>query len=68
LLVNLRRAFSTAHSVAVELQGQHHAWERELDSREGAIVAREEGLVASACALGEVHVECDASHTHTDAI
>jgi hypothetical protein len=54
--------------VVVELQGQLLARERELDSREGAIITWEEGLVAFACALGEVCMEHDTSHARTDAI
>jgi hypothetical protein len=46
--------------VVVELRGQLLAGERELNSREGAIVAWEDGLAAFECTLGRVHVECDA--------
>jgi hypothetical protein len=56
------------HAVAIELKELLLSWERELDSREGAIITREEGLKAFACALGEVCIERDASRTHTDAI
>jgi hypothetical protein len=54
--------------VTVELQGQLLALERKLDSREGAIIVWEESLAAFAHALGEVHVEHDASRAHVDAV
>jgi hypothetical protein len=54
--------------VSIELQEQLIAWERELDSREGTIIVWEEGLVAFACTLGEVHMEHDASRARADAI
>jgi hypothetical protein len=50
--------------VAAELQGQLLARDRELHSREGAITAWEDRLVAFAHVLGEVHTEHDASHVH----
>jgi hypothetical protein len=53
--------------VTVELQGQLLARERELDSREGAIVMWEQGLAAFARVLGLVHAERDASHARADA-
>jgi hypothetical protein len=54
--------------VVVELQGQLLARERELDSREGAVVTWEEGLAAFVHTCGEVHVEHDASDAHADAV
>jgi hypothetical protein len=54
--------------VTIELQGQLLAWERELDSREGAIITWEEGLVAFARTLGEVRTERDASRACADAV
>jgi hypothetical protein len=45
--------------VTVELQGQLLAWERELDSQEHILMAREDGLAASECALGRARMECD---------
>jgi hypothetical protein len=54
--------------VTVELQGQLLARERELDSREGAIVVWEQGLAAFAHVLGLVRAECDASRARADAI
>jgi hypothetical protein len=48
--------------VAVELQWSRLAWERELDSREGAITVWEDGLVAFEHAHGKVHTEHDANH------
>jgi hypothetical protein len=54
--------------VAVDLQGKLLARERELNSQEGVIVAWEEGLVAFAHALGEVHVKRDASRADANAV
>jgi hypothetical protein len=54
--------------VAIELQGQLLARERELDSREGIIAAWEDGLVAFECALGKVHVKCNVSHVRAEAV
>jgi hypothetical protein len=48
-------------AVAGELRGQLLAWERELDSREGAISVWEDGLVASECTLGRACVDHDAA-------
>jgi hypothetical protein len=59
---------SPSHAVTVELQGQLLAQERELDSCEGAIIVWEEGLVAFARALGEVHAERDPSQAPADAV
>jgi hypothetical protein len=56
------------HAVTAELQEHLLAQERELDSREGAIVMWEEGFVAFAHTLGEVHAECDASSARADVI
>jgi hypothetical protein len=56
------------HAVPIELQEQLLSRERELDSQEGAIIAWEEGLVAFAPTLGEVHMECDTSRARADAI
>jgi hypothetical protein len=56
------------HAVIIELQEQLLAWERELDSREVAIVTWEEGLVAFACALGEVSAEFYASRARVDVV
>jgi hypothetical protein len=68
LLVDWRRVSSPSHAVVVELQEHLVARERELDSREGTIVAWEEGLAAFARMLGEVHAEHDASRARADAI
>jgi hypothetical protein len=54
--------------VAAELQGQLLAQERELDSREGAIIMWEDGLAAFECALGEVHTEHDDSRVRAEAV
>jgi hypothetical protein len=48
--------------VAIKLQKQLLARERELDSREGAIVMWEDGLAAFEHALEKVGTERDASH------
>jgi hypothetical protein len=66
--VDWGRALSSSHVMTVELQRWLLAWERELDSREGAIIMWKEGLASSVHAYGEVHVECDASHAHVDAV
>jgi hypothetical protein len=55
-------------TVAVELWEQLLAWERELESREGAVVVREDGLASSECALGRIHMEHNAKHTQAKAI
>jgi hypothetical protein len=68
LLVDWSRASSPSHVVAVDLQGKLLARERELNSQEGVIVAWEEGLVAFAHALGEVHVKRDASRADANAV
>jgi hypothetical protein len=54
--------------VVIELQEQLFARERQLDSREGGIIAWEEGLAAFAHMLREVHVERDASHARADVV
>jgi hypothetical protein len=54
--------------VAVELQGQLLARERELDSREGAITAWEDGLAAFEHTLGEVMKECCTGHIRAEAV
>jgi hypothetical protein len=54
--------------VAIELQGQVLARERELDSREGIIAAWEDGLVAFERTLGKVHVEHNISHVWAEAV
>jgi hypothetical protein len=59
---------SPSRAVAIELRGQLLARERELDSREGAITAWENGLVASECFLGRVCVECDIECDRSEAI
>jgi hypothetical protein len=47
--------------VAVELQGQLLAPDRELDNKEGAITMWEDGLAAFERALGKVRMEHDTS-------
>jgi hypothetical protein len=44
------------------------AQDRELDSREGAIIVWEEGLAAFARALKEVPAEHDGSCAHADTV
>jgi hypothetical protein len=56
------------HAAIIELQWRLLARERKLDSREGAIIRWDEGLVAFARALGVVHVKRDTSHTCADAV
>jgi hypothetical protein len=68
LLFNWCRASSPSHVVAVELQGQLPAGERELDSREDDVVAREVSLVASECTLGRACAECDTDCDRAEAI
>jgi hypothetical protein len=54
-------------AVAVELREQLLAEERELESREVAIAAWEDGLVAFEHALGRVHMEHDVSRVQVEA-
>jgi hypothetical protein len=54
--------------VIAELQEQLLAQERELDSREGAIITWEESLKAHARALGEANTERDASRARADTV
>jgi hypothetical protein len=54
--------------VVVELQEQLLARERELDSREGVVVAWKEGLAAFMHMLRVVRAECNASHVCANAI
>jgi hypothetical protein len=44
------------------------AQERELDSREGAVIAWDEGLMVFARALGEASTECNTSRARVDAV
>jgi hypothetical protein len=48
--------------MAIELQEYLLAHERELDGREGAIMAREDGLATFECALGRACMKYDAEH------
>jgi hypothetical protein len=54
--------------VAIELQGQLLAQERELESREGAIATWKDGLAAFERALGKVRMECDASCVRAEGV
>jgi hypothetical protein len=54
--------------VIVALEEQVLLREGELDSREGAIITWEEGLVTFARVLGEVSAEHDGSHTRADVV
>jgi hypothetical protein len=49
-----------------ELREQLFTRERKLDSREGTIVAWEDGLAASKCALGRACMERDTVRTQTE--
>jgi hypothetical protein len=51
--------------VAIELQEQLLAWERELDSREGAIILWEDGLADFERALGKLCTERKANRAQT---
>jgi hypothetical protein len=51
-----------------ELWVQLLARERELDSREGTIVAGEDGLVASECTLGRACMEHNAECTQAKVV
>jgi hypothetical protein len=54
--------------MAVKLQGWLLAQERELDSRGGALMAWEDGLMASKCTLGRARMECDAECDRAEAV
>jgi hypothetical protein len=58
----------TISAIAVELQEQLFTREKELDSWEHALVAREDDLAASECTLGRVHVECDGVCNQAEAV
>jgi hypothetical protein len=55
-------------AMAVELQKQLLARERELDNREGVLMAREDGLAAFECALGRARMECDGECDQAEAV
>jgi hypothetical protein len=54
--------------ISIELQEQLLAQERELDSREGALVALESDLATSECSLGRACIERDTEGAHAEAI
>jgi hypothetical protein len=54
--------------MATEMQEELLTLVREMDSREGAIIAWEEGFTTFACALTEVCMEHDASRSRADAV
>jgi hypothetical protein len=54
--------------MAIELQEQLPARERDLDSRECILMVWEDGLAASEHALGKVRMECDGECDRTEAI
>jgi xanthosine utilization system XapX-like protein len=54
--------------VAIEVQEQLLAQERELDSREGVIATWEDGLATSEHALGRACMERDAKHIQAEAV
>jgi hypothetical protein len=51
-----------------ELQEQLFIWERELDNKEGTIIAWEDGLSTSKRALGRACMDCDIERTHTEVV
>jgi hypothetical protein len=53
--------------VAIQLREQLLAGERELESREGAIAAWEDGLAVFEHTLGRVCTEHNASHVQAEA-
>jgi hypothetical protein len=55
-------------AIAIELQEQFLAQERELDSSEGALVAWENSLMASECVLGRACMERNAECTHVEVV
>jgi hypothetical protein len=54
--------------LAIELQEQLLAQERELYSREGTITVWEDGLVAFECTLGRACIEHDTKHAQAEAV
>jgi hypothetical protein len=63
----------------LQMQWLHRRWssscksssspqERELDSKEGTLMAWEDGLVASECTVGRVQMECDIECDQAEAI
>jgi hypothetical protein len=58
----------TISATADELLEQLFTQEKELNSREHALAAREDDLVASECTLGTVRVECDTKCDRAEAI
>jgi hypothetical protein len=54
-------------AVAIQLREQLLAGERELESREGAIAAWEDGLAVFEHTLGRVCTEHNASHVQAEA-
>jgi hypothetical protein len=55
-------------SMIIELLEQLLVWERELDSQENALLAWEDDLAATECALGWAHMECDVECDRAEAI
>jgi hypothetical protein len=51
-----------------ELHEQLFIWERELDNKEGTIIAWEDGLSTSKRALGRACMDCDIERTHTEVV
>jgi hypothetical protein len=49
--------------MAIELQDQLVVRERELDTREGTLMTRENGLVAFECTIGRACAESDVEFT-----
>jgi hypothetical protein len=50
------------HAVAMELPEQLLVWDRGLDEREDALLAREHGMVEDERAPGRARVECSTIH------
>jgi hypothetical protein len=57
-----------ASMMAIELQEQLPARERDLDSRECILMVWEDGLAAFEHALGKARMECDGECDQTEAI
>jgi hypothetical protein len=54
--------------MAIELQEQLLSQERELDSREGALMAQENGSAASKCTLGSMCTKCNTKCVRAKAV
>jgi hypothetical protein len=54
--------------MAIKVQEQLLAWEREQDSKEGTLMAQKGGIVAFKCVLGRACTECDTESDKAEAI